>query len=196
MTTRKFQTFRFSDRKPPITDYFSSELLSESDPVAVDKRQVFEVNSSAAHELFRRFSPGIVGVFFAAASVHFSHKHGLFDGIETHDWVGLKFGVWTEARRKLLDGSLFRQYGKRLVPYDGYYIRAKRPEAQDWQRLREQVFLRDGNLCRYCGEPSTDPHCDHVIPIAAGGNNQLHNLATACPPCNLDKGCSIPEAAQ
>ena len=65
-----------------------------------------------------------------------------------------------------------------------------RREAQGpgWERLRLQVFQRDHYTCRYCGEPTTNPHCDHVEPIAHGGMTTPESLATACPTCNISKG--------
>lgn len=62
-----------------------------------------------------------------------------------------------------------------------------------WNRLRKQVFARDGGVCRYCGTRPDAPHCDHVQPWAKGGTNDLDNLATSCGPCNIAKKARTPD---
>lgn len=57
-------------------------------------------------------------------------------------------------------------------------------------KMRFLVFERDGFRCRYCGRGSDEVvlHCDHVDPVAAGGDTVEDNLVTACQDCNLGKG--------
>lgn len=68
------------------------------------------------------------------------------------------------------------------------------------KKTRFDVFKRDGFKCMYCGAhpPSVLLHVDHVVPVAAGGKNDLDNLITACEPCNLGKGArdlnNVPQA--
>lgn len=56
--------------------------------------------------------------------------------------------------------------------------------------IRFEVFKRDGFKCQYCGRSSPDVilECDHIVPIAAGGGNDILNLVTACRDCNRGKG--------
>ena len=58
--------------------------------------------------------------------------------------------------------------------------------------LRRQVIERAGNCCEYCGLAQTGQeaafHIDHVLPVIAGGNTTLENLALACVSCSLRKG--------
>jgi hypothetical protein len=58
------------------------------------------------------------------------------------------------------------------------------------QKVRFEIFKRDGFRCIYCGATpvSTPLHCDHVVAIADGGSNDPSNLVTACSDCNLGKG--------
>lgn len=60
--------------------------------------------------------------------------------------------------------------------------------------LRRQVVQRAQNLCEYCGLSQAGQeaafHVDHVVPIAAGGETKLDNLALACVSCSLRKGSS------
>lgn len=55
---------------------------------------------------------------------------------------------------------------------------------------RFEVFKRDAFTCQYCGAtpPSVILHVDHITAVAAGGDNSLDNLVTACQPCNAGKG--------
>jgi len=58
--------------------------------------------------------------------------------------------------------------------------------------LRRQVVERAGNRCEYCGLSQAGQealfHVDHVVPVAAGGQTTLDNLALACVSCSLRKG--------
>lgn len=55
---------------------------------------------------------------------------------------------------------------------------------------RFEVFKRDSFKCQYCGRSSPDVilECDHIIPVASGGTNELLNLITSCRDCNRGKG--------
>jgi hypothetical protein len=57
--------------------------------------------------------------------------------------------------------------------------------------LRDEVVLRAGNRCEYCGLSQTGQeatfHIDHVVPRAAGGPTDSGNFALACVSCSLRK---------
>jgi len=55
---------------------------------------------------------------------------------------------------------------------------------------RNEIFLRDGYRCVYCGErfPSEELTLDHVQPRVRGGDRSEGNLVTACRGCNTLKG--------
>lgn len=63
------------------------------------------------------------------------------------------------------------------------------------KRLRFAVFARDGFTCRYCGQQSDAAPLvvDHMLPVVAGGTNDLENLVTACEPCNQGKAAKTLE---
>jgi len=58
------------------------------------------------------------------------------------------------------------------------------------QKLRFEIFKRDGFVCRYCGKkpPEVTLEIDHVIPKSSGGKDDLNNLVTSCFNCNRGKG--------
>ena len=67
------------------------------------------------------------------------------------------------------------------------------PRPRGWQdrpwisqTLRQEVLVRDGGWCRYCGDAAET--LDHVIPLTAGGDSTQDNLVSACQKCNSKKG--------
>lgn len=57
------------------------------------------------------------------------------------------------------------------------------------QKIRFEVFKRDGFTCQYCGakSPEVTLEVDHIIPVSEGGSNDILNLVTACFNCNRGK---------
>lgn len=57
------------------------------------------------------------------------------------------------------------------------------------KRLRFSVFHRDQFTCQYCGAqpPAVVLVCDHITPVAKGGETTFENLITACETCNAGK---------
>jgi hypothetical protein len=64
--------------------------------------------------------------------------------------------------------------------------RARKPIPK---RIRFKVFKRDGFKCQYCGASAPDVllQVDHIKPAAAGGEDDIINLITACAACNAGK---------
>lgn len=58
------------------------------------------------------------------------------------------------------------------------------------KKIRFEVFKRDKFTCQYCGDKAPDVilEVDHILPVAAGGGNEMLNLITACRDCNRGKG--------
>lgn len=64
------------------------------------------------------------------------------------------------------------------------------------QRLtRRDVFMRDDNMCQYCGKPSRELTLDHVLPRHRGGQNTWDNVVAACVRCNHRKAGRTPREA-
>lgn len=62
---------------------------------------------------------------------------------------------------------------------------------------RDNVYLRDGHECQYCGKACRHKELtlDHVIPRSRGGKTTWKNVVTACVACNRRKGRETPEEA-
>lgn len=67
------------------------------------------------------------------------------------------------------------------------YRKRRGLSESEWQALRITVMERDGEQCRYCGDTEGPFHCDHIVPLAQGGTNDLENLTVACRFCNSSK---------
>jgi|SRR5215213_1883910 len=68
----------------------------------------------------------------------------------------------------------------------------KRVDVPSWASTA--IFHRDRGLCTFCFcdltgliNISGDPHCDHIVPLAIGGLNDVTNLQLLCKECNLKK---------
>ena len=55
---------------------------------------------------------------------------------------------------------------------------------------KQNVFLRDGYMCQYCGTDVTrnTATLDHVLPVSLGGKSTYENSVCACGTCNANKG--------
>ncbi len=62
---------------------------------------------------------------------------------------------------------------------------------------RENIFLRDGSTCQYCGKRHrrSDLNIDHVVPISQGGLSVWDNVVCSCVKCNNKKGGRTPHQA-
>lgn len=78
----------------------------------------------------------------------------------------------------------------RTLTYDKTY-------RQPLRLSRKNIFLRDGNICQFCGKrlPTEKLTLDHVLPRGQGGINSWENLVCSCYKCNNKKGCQTPEQA-
>ena len=61
-----------------------------------------------------------------------------------------------------------------------------------------KLFVRDRNVCAYCGAPfhETELTREHIIPFAQKGADTWMNVVTACRGCNSKKDNRTPEAAR
>lgn len=72
--------------------------------------------------------------------------------------------------------------------------------ADDWAGTpaltNPRLFRQDDYMCLYCGEalPPQLLTRDHVVPVFAGGRDELENAVSACRPCNHRKDSYALEA--
>ena len=77
------------------------------------------------------------------------------------------------------------------------FVRALRSRRRAVKFSRENVYMRDGGRCQYCGARVTrfDATYDHVLPRKLGGLTTWENIVIACVACNQRKGGRTPESA-
>jgi 5-methylcytosine-specific restriction endonuclease McrA len=69
-------------------------------------------------------------------------------------------------------------------------------ERQRWA-TRFKILERDNFRCHWCGVPAREAKLvlDHVMPLAAEGEDHARNLVASCEPCNGGKGARVLESA-
>jgi hypothetical protein len=64
-----------------------------------------------------------------------------------------------------------------------------------WVEIVRLVESRADGRCEYCrmhqALQGATFHVEHIVPLSQGGLSELHNLAWACPGCNLRKADRI-----
>lgn len=114
-----------------------------------------------------------------AVSAHGTYHSTADERLETECHVS-RVGFY--VRQQITDG---RTWGDILAKL--FRVRSRRSMSA---KKRFEVLRRDGFRCKYCGVTASESqlHVDHVIPVVAGGSDDLSNLVTACAGCNLGKG--------
>ncbi len=76
-----------------------------------------------------------------------------------------------------------------LVPAVIRLPKYSKPPPSHTKFCRENVYLRDGYKCQYCGKmkPPRNLTFDHVTPKSKGGRTTWTNIVTACRTCNHAK---------
>ena len=66
---------------------------------------------------------------------------------------------------------------------------SKRTNTTHWKQQRAKALQRDNHQCVIRGPRCTitATEVDHIISVANGGTDELHNLASTCHNCNTHK---------
>lgn len=57
---------------------------------------------------------------------------------------------------------------------------------------KNNIFVRDGHTCQYCGKVGGRLTIDHVLPRSRGGKTNFENIVTSCYNCNMKKANKTP----
>jgi 5-methylcytosine-specific restriction endonuclease McrA len=72
--------------------------------------------------------------------------------------------------------------------------RKRNGSTRRWRELRVRALIRAGSRCERCG--SRDKlHAHHLVPVEAGGRDQLRNLQVLCEGCHKSEHTPSPTAA-
>ncbi|MBA4239867.1 MAG: endonuclease [Sphingobacteriaceae bacterium] len=110
-----------------------------------------------------------------------------------------KFGSWKNALVKFVEfiNSSSNLDQEELIEQETDITKVKnkvehkhKTKRTPSERLKVQVLMRDGNICRLCGITVTGEniHFDHIKPWSKGGETTLENLQILCALHNLAKG--------
>lgn len=97
-------------------------------------------------------------------------------------WLRIKVQLVQWGLLEDIDGVLSFPRWDRIIDTDK---RLPLPAA-----VRDAVYKRDGEICRYCGNTEGPFQIDHIEPVRRGGSDRLENLTVACRTCNLAKGAT------
>jgi 5-methylcytosine-specific restriction endonuclease McrA len=63
----------------------------------------------------------------------------------------------------------------------------RKPKGGLTKKKIQALYSMQEGYCAYCDSDlrTVEYHVDHVLPLAAGGTNDVRNLVLACPCCNL-----------
>jgi 5-methylcytosine-specific restriction endonuclease McrA len=111
---------------------------------------------------------------------------------ETHDFVR-----WRALPVRPEDDGVPIVGGVLRVPRIVHLSTYDRTPRTTVRLTRQNLMLRDGHQCQYCGRhlPQRELNVDHVIPRSRGGPASWENLVVSCRVCNLRKGSKTPDEA-
>lgn len=155
-------------------------LWSESDEFPKLIRDPF--TSSNGDWNGNKISAGSVNIKIRGKLILF--KNALFDvtGLYTPEEAKLLVQKNYEAGRSEIDFLKSRS--------DKSSEKSKTGREPIPERVRNEVWRRDGGKCVECGSVY-NLEFDHAIPVAKGGSNTARNLRILCEPCNRRKSDSI-----
>jgi HNH endonuclease len=93
----------------------------------------------------------------------------------------------------ILGAAFLRTDSTRMVLVEAGLLRIVRtphPRQRIPQRIRHEVWRRDGGCCAECGSGER-LEIDHIVPVSKGGSSTPQNLELLCQGCNRRKGNRI-----
>lgn len=117
---------------------------------------------------------------------------------ETMDWQRASWLVYSGRAEALVSSDAVRLRHDFFLPRVIRLLKSIRRKYRSGVPFsRENLFVRDGHRCRYCGETGTKASLtfDHVLPESRGGKGVWENAVTACKPCNNRKDSRTPAEA-
>ncbi len=117
---------------------------------------------------------------------------------ETMDWQRAAWLVYSGRAEALVSSSTIRLRNDFFLPRVIRLLKSIRRKYLGGVPFnRKNLFIRDGNRCRYCGNNGNKETLtfDHVLPESRGGQTCWENAVTACRSCNNRKDDRTPAEA-
>jgi 5-methylcytosine-specific restriction endonuclease McrA len=96
--------------------------------------------------------------------------------------------------RRMLAGARYRHTDKAKIArkINKHLRRAGYSGRMDWGAWAQKVADL-GNVCQLCGRVLREGEVtiDHIVPVSAGGKNNIDNLQPSCLSCNARKGAKV-----
>lgn len=111
--------------------------------------------------------------------------------LDIWEWYDKRSGRKRNAYRVVVgEFTVFRGIEPDDIRERATVLRVNIPTAK-----RRAVFERDGWACVKCLS-KIDLTIDHVVPVDAGGGNEIENLETLCAVCNAKKSAGVPDGVE
>jgi 5-methylcytosine-specific restriction endonuclease McrA len=117
------------------------------------------------------------------------YARAVLQDYSTYDWE-----EWCDIPVDAQDECLRTPNLRLAVPRVVQLLQFDRVPPQTVRLTRNNIFLRDGNRCQYCGDsyPTRELNVDHVTPTSRGGKTVWENVVCCCLDCNELKGDRLP----
>lgn len=107
------------------------------------------------------------------------------------DYKDSKWDSFTSAKIEQILKRLRKKSGNYYLDEGIWHSICKVERGKVTNKIRFQIYERDGYRCRKCHRKTNDLEIDHIIPIAKGGKSTFNNLQTLCHRCNVEKGANL-----
>ena len=127
------------------------------------------------------------GLLYAGTALALDSQYNAFD-----------FDSWAELRAEHSDDVIHTPTMLLKVPRVVVLQAYDRMPRTQVRFSRQNVYLRDGFTCQYCGKRFArhQLNLDHVVPRSKGGRTNWENIVCSCVRCNLTKGGRTPSQAR
>jgi 5-methylcytosine-specific restriction endonuclease McrA len=114
-------------------------------------------------------------------------------------WTDAVKAIWLDRVVTVAEYDEFIPHPTHRIRYPSIIaVKKYQPKTKAIAFNKYNLWLRDGGICQYCGDPLTTQELtfDHVHPASEGGLATWENIVCACQPCNARKGNKSCEKAE
>lgn len=105
-------------------------------------------------------------------------------------WLPIGLGEQMVINKELKIVGMAKHQGEKMIKYKFTHLKYPPIRTNIPKEIKLEVLERDNYQCKYC-RSSNKLEIDHIIPVAKGGDNNIHNLQVLCQHCNRTKHAKI-----